>query len=217
MSKHISIAIDGPSGAGKSTIAKKLAEDLDIAYLDTGAMYRAITFFALDQKIDIKDEEALYKSLDHFQLSMDKDQIFINGKDVHKEIRSKEVTRNVSLVASYPRIRQYLVSLQRKVAEESSAVLDGRDIGSVVLPHASIKFFLTASVEERAKRRFFDSKNKSDQTLEEIQADIEKRDHLDSNRKESPLVQSEDAILIDSSHMSIEEVLAFMKEKIYAL
>lgn len=213
----ITIAIDGPSGAGKSTIAKRLANELGFTYLDTGAMYRAITQYVIEHDIDPEDEEAVSDTVDHVDVQLDGNSVFLNGEDVTKQIRSKEVTALVSLVSSYAAVRQHMLHLQRMQALQSSSILDGRDIGTHVLPDATIKFYLTASVEERARRRFEQIKDSQDVSFEWVKADIERRDHFDSNRKVAPLRRAEDAILIDSTNMNIDEVVQKMKEYVDVL
>lgn len=205
-----SIAIDGPSGAGKSTIAKLLAKELGFSYLDTGAMYRAITHYCLKESCPVDQEAAVVDSLDDFDIRVIGDDILVNGNDVSQEIRSQEVTEQVSLIASYKEVRDFLVKKQRELSEDTNIVLDGRDIGTVVLPNASMKFYLTASPEVRANRRFYDVKNVSGMALEETLQDIIRRDSFDSTRKESPLRQADDAIFIDSSDLTTDEVVQLM-------
>lgn len=205
--KNISIAIDGPSGAGKSTIAKILADRLSYHYLDTGAMYRAITWYCLDRSLNLEDEEEVCAALTEVLLEINRERVLVNGEDVRSEIRSQEITDRVSLVSSYRCVRHFLVDKQRELAQGMNIVLDGRDIGTVVLPEAQVKFYLTASLDARAQRRLQDPKNRSAYSYEEIRKDLERRDYFDSHRKESPLKQAEDAILIDSTDMSIDEVV----------
>lgn len=207
-----SIAIDGPSGSGKSTISKILAEKIGFNYLDTGAMYRSYTYFYLLNKIDITDECEINKHIDEIHLDIIDGVFYLNDKDISKEIRSEEVTKNVSLVSSYKKVRENLVFIQRKIAKKSNIILDGRDIGSFVLKDASIKFFLTASAEVRAKRRLFDEKEQNNSNFEDVLEDIIRRDEFDSNREITPLVKADDAILIDSSELSIDGVVQLMIE-----
>lgn len=198
------IALDGPSGSGKSTIANILAKKLKISYLNTGSMYRAVTLFFLEnniEKLDKIDIDLLRK----INIDIKEDRVFLNGKDVSEKIRNKEVTENVSWVSSISLVRKYLVDMQRKISQNKSIILDGRDIGTVVFPNAKYKFFLVASSEIRAKRRY--EQNEIDKSLEEIQKDIEKRDYLDSHREISPLKKAEDAIEIDSSNLTIDETI----------
>lgn len=206
-----SIAIDGPAGAGKSTIAKRLSEDLSFNYLDTGAMYRSYTYYFLVNNIDVNDENLINSKLNDINLSIKDNKFYLDGKDISKEIRSEEVTKNVSLVSSYKKVREKLVEMQRNIAKKSNIILDGRDIGSYVLKDASIKFFLTASAEERARRRLQDSKE-ANQDFEAVLADIKRRDEFDSTRKITPLIKAEDAILIDSTDLSEDGVIELMKK-----
>lgn len=198
------IALDGPSGSGKSTIANILAKKLKISYLNTGSMYRALTLYFLEN--GIKNEKQIdLNILQNIKIDINEDRVFLNGKDVSDEIRNKIVTENVSWVSSIPLVRKYLVDMQRKISENKSIILDGRDIGTVVFPDAKYKFFLVASSEIRAKRRY--EQNEIDKSLEEIQKDIEKRDYIDSHREISPLKKASDAIEIDSSNLTIDETI----------
>lgn len=203
MSKFI-IALDGPSGSGKSTIANILSKKLNISYLNTGSMYRALTLYFLENGIT-NEEQIQLDFLQNIKIDINEDRVFLNGKDVSEEIRNKIVTENVSWVSSIPLVRKYLVDLQRKISENKSIILDGRDIGTVVFPKAKYKFFLVASSEVRAKRRY--EQNEIDKSLEEIQKDIEKRDYIDSHREISPLKKAKDAIEIDSSNLTIDETI----------
>lgn len=198
------IALDGPSGSGKSTIANILAKKLKISYLNTGSMYRAVTLFFLENNIEKSDKIDIYL-LRKINIDIKEDRVFLNEKDVSDKIRNKEVTENVSWVSSIFLVREYLVDMQRKISQNKSIILDGRDIGTVVFPNAKYKFFLVASSEVRAKRRY--EQNEIDKSLEEIQKDIEKRDYLDSHREISPLKKAEDAIEIDSSNLTIDETI----------
>ena len=198
------IALDGPSGSGKSTIANILANKLKISYLNTGSMYRALTLYFLENNIKNESEIDL-DLLKKINIDIKGDRVFLNGKDVSKEIRNKIVTENVSWVSSISKVRQHLVEMQRNISKNKSIILDGRDIGTVVFPDAKYKFFLTASSEVRAKRRF--EQNEIDKSLEEIQKDIEKRDYIDSHRKISPLKKAKDAIEIDSSNLTIDQTI----------
>ncbi|WP_058990315.1 (d)CMP kinase [Anaerococcus rubeinfantis] len=204
------IALDGPSGSGKSTIANILAKKLKISYLNTGSMYRALTLYFLENGIENEDQIDL-NLLKNIKIDINGDRVFLNGKDVSEEIRNKIVTENVSWVSSIPLVRKYLVDLQRKISENKSIILDGRDIGTVVFPNAKYKFFLVASSEIRAKRRY--EQNEIDKSLEEIQKDIEKRDYIDSHREISPLKKADDAIEIDSSNLTIDETIDEILEK----
>lgn len=198
------IALDGPSGSGKSTIANLLAKKLKISYLNTGSMYRALTLYFL--KNNIKKSDDFDKNiLENINIDINKDKVFLNGEDVRKEIRDKEVTENVSWVSSMPEVRKYLVEMQRNISNNKSIILDGRDIGTVVFPNAKYKFYLTASSYVRAKRRF--DQKEIDKSFEEIKEDIEKRDYLDSHREISPLKKADDAIEIDSSDLTISQTI----------
>ena len=199
------IAIDGPAGAGKSTVAKKVAKKLGFVYLDTGAMYRAITLKVLNTKIDLDDEQAVFLAAKDGKLDFSSDGIILDGKLVEKEIRSSEVTKNVSKVSSYGKVREVLVDKQREISKGKNSVVDGRDIGTVVFPDAWLKIFLTASVDERASRRFKEIK-KAKASFEEIKKAIEERDYLDSNREISPLKQASDAVLLDTTAKNIDQV-----------
>lgn len=198
------IALDGPSGSGKSTIANILAKKLKISYLNTGSMYRAVTLFFLENNIK-KSDKIDIDLLRKINIDIKEDRVFLNEKDVSEKIRNKEVTENVSWVSSISLVRKYLVDMQRKISQNKSIILDGRDIGTVVFPNAKYKFFLVASSEVRAKRRY--EQNEIVKSLEEIQKDIEKRDYLDSHREISPLKKAEDAIEIDSSNLTIDETI----------
>ena len=201
------IAIDGPAGAGKSTIAKIVAKKLNIEYIDTGAMYRAITLKALKLGIDMEDENGYY-FLNDTHLDICNGRVIMDHQDVSEAIRTVEVTENVSTPSKIARVRSFLVDYQRKISESKSIIMDGRDIGTVVLPNAELKIYLTASVECRAKRRMLEREQSGVfKSLEETMIEIETRDHKDSTRKISPLKCAEDAIVIDSSNMTIDEVV----------
>lgn len=204
-----SIAIDGPSGAGKSTISKMLADRIGFEYLDTGAMYRAFTLYYLKNNLDINDESIVENNIKNIELEIHDGHFYLNNVNVDNEIRSQEVTKNVSLISSYKSIRKYLVKEQRRISEKANIVVDGRDIGTKVLPNASIKFYLTADENVRAKRRL-DQLNDSSLSFDEILKDIIRRDDYDSNRKISPLRKADDALEIDSSNITIEQVINTM-------
>lgn len=215
--KNIQIALDGPAGAGKSTIAKQLAAQLDYVYIDTGAMYRAVTLAALEQNLNLEDGQALgelMKSLDLRLTPGEQGQrVFIGEREVTEAIRTNEVTNNVSFVARQAEVRTALVVAQRKLAERGGIVMDGRDIGTVVLPNAELKVFLTASVEERASRRHRENIARGmDSDLPSLQADIALRDKRDSERTVSPLKQAEDAIYLDTTEMNIDQVVTRLTE-----
>lgn len=219
--KKLVVAIDGPAAAGKSTVAKMVAKKIGATYIDTGAMYRAVTYFALSQNIDPKDESAVVSLLPKLKLDIKEDErIFLNGTDVTKQIRSIEVNDNVSYVASYKDIRLALVDIQRKMSESISVVMDGRDIGTYVLPNADIKIFQVASVGTRALRRYKENISKGIQCeLEDIEICLKKRDHIDSTRTFAPLKPADDSIVLDTSNLSIEEavdaVIEIIKKKGY--
>ncbi|SOC20164.1 cytidylate kinase [Ureibacillus xyleni] len=210
MGKKIQIAIDGPAGAGKSTIAKIVAESLGFTYIDTGAMYRAVTYKAMKENIGLSDEKSLEKMLLNTSIILKPSEngqlVFVDGEDVSQLIRSNEVTANVSEVAAHPIIREILVAKQQELAAIGGIVMDGRDIGTHVLRDAELKIYMSASVEERAKRRFIDNEKRGiPSTIESLKEEIAKRDKLDSEREASPLIQAEDAIYLDTTHLSIEE------------
>lgn len=207
--KLISVAIDGPSAAGKSTIAKIVATKLSLTYIDTGAMYRAFTWYVLEKNIDPNNEVDCTSVIPNVHIHLNKDgKVFCNKIDVTKEIRGLEVTKHVSVVSSYRAIRLALVELQREMAKKDSVIMDGRDIGTYVLPSADVKIFLVASVETRAIRRYKENIEKGIECdLEFIKKDIERRDKFDSSRSFAPLKQAEDAILLDTSDLNIEQVV----------
>lgn len=215
----INIAIDGPSAAGKSTIAKILAKQLGYAHLDTGAMYRCVGYAAKCQQIANDDETALAAMLDHLDIHFDAaGNVYIADQDVSKEIRTNDMSMAASAVSAHPMVRERLVAKQQKIAQGKGYILDGRDIGTVVLPQAELKIYMIASVEARAQRRFKEYQEKGIAAdYDEIYQDIERRDYQDMNRKTSPLRKSEDAVEIDTSDMSIEEVVhtieQILKEK----
>ena len=206
------IAIDGPGGAGKSTIAKLLAEKLDFIHLDTGAMYRAVTLAALKNDINFDAEDKLVELAQNIDITFnEKGEIFLNNKNVSEEIRTAEVNNHVSETAAVKGVREVLVEKQQQLAQNNKVVMDGRDITTVVLPEAEYKFFLTASLEERAKRRYQEVKSKNrDADFEKIKKSIARRDKLDSERKHSPLKKAEDAVVVDTTNLSITQVLAKM-------
>ena len=224
MNTHkIAVAVDGPAGAGKSSISKIVAKKLGYLYIDTGAMYRSVTWAVLHNHIDVNNQKAVEALLPELDLTMeasdDSCKVFIAGQDVTDCIRTPQVNNAVSIVASYKGVRQYLVERQRLMAEAGGVILDGRDIGSVVLPNAELKIYLTASVEARAMRRYLEVKGTvNEQTLEDIKDSVMQRDDMDKNRKESPLIQVEDAVLVDSSEMTfdetVEHILHLVQERI---
>ena len=221
--KKIAIAIDGPAGAGKSSISKVVANELGYLYIDTGAMYRGVTWAVLDSHVDVKnqkDVESLLPSLDlTLEPTANACKVFVKGQDVTDLIRQQQINENVSTIASYKGVREYLVERQQAMAAIGGVILDGRDIGSVVLPDAELKIYLTASVDARAKRRWLEVQGTSnEQPLEDIKKNVESRDEMDKNRDESPLVCVEDAIVVDSSNMTFEEtvehILHLVQERI---
>lgn len=208
---NIQIAIDGPSGAGKSTMAKTIARKLGVLYLDTGAMYRAVALKAIKSGIDTKDSQALSDMVKDIDLLIAHEngvqKVLLDGKDVTEEIRTPAVTVGSSDVAVIPAVREKMVELQREIAKNNSVIMDGRDIGTHVLPNADVKIFLTASLEDRAKRRYEELKEKGTlkQTFEEVKSEMEYRDKNDSSRAHSPLKKADDAILLDTTGFSVEE------------
>ena len=221
--KKIAIAIDGPAGAGKSSISKVVANELGYLYIDTGAMYRGVTWAVLDSHVDVKnqkDVESLLPSLDlTLEPTANACKVFVKGQDVTNLIRQQQINENVSTIASYKGVREYLVERQQAMAAVGGVILDGRDIGSVVLPKAELKIYLTASVDARAKRRWLEVQGTSnEQSLEDIKKNVESRDEMDKNRDESPLVCVEDAIVVDSSNMTFDEavkhILHLVQERI---
>jgi len=215
----LNIAIDGPAGAGKSTMAKLLAKRLNIIYLDTGAMYRAVALEAMEKGVNLHDEEALSQLLDRIDIDIryiDGEQhVFVNERDITDRLRTPDVSKGASEVAVIPSVRVKLAELQRRIASVHDVVMDGRDIGTYVLPNANIKFYLTASVEERARRRLLEMREKGyEHSLEEVEEDIRARDKNDSGRDFAPLRKADDAVLIDSTDKTIEEVVEEMMDYI---
>lgn len=209
ISKYEVITLDGPSGAGKSTIAKLLAKKLSFKYLDTGAMYRAVTLYMIKHHIDINNNSEVISALNNLSINFDNaGRIYLDNEDVTEAIRSMEVVNLVSKVSSISIVRQNMVSLQRKIAEGGNYVVDGRDIGSVVFPNSKYKFYMDASLDERAKRRHNEEVSKGKNiTYEEVRESIRKRDEFDSNREDSPLVVPQNANIIDTTSMTIDEVV----------
>lgn len=213
--QNIIVAIDGPAGSGKSTIAKIIADKYNFTYIDTGAMYRMITLYCLDNNVNFKDEFAIKNALAKISLDMQGDKFFLNSKEVTQNIREPRINENVSQIASIKVVRDNLVNLQRKISEGKNVILDGRDIGTVVFPNAQIKIYLIASPEERANRRYKELIQKgTDISYDEVLKSIKERDYIDSTRKESPLTKAADAIELDSTGLKIEEVLAFISKRI---
>ncbi|MFK5883965.1 MAG: (d)CMP kinase [Candidatus Izemoplasma sp.] len=211
---YIQIAIDGPAGAGKSTVAKLLSKRLDFIYIDTGAMYRAITLKAINMKVDLNEEDQ-FDFLEQTSFTYTGSTLLMDGKDISGAIRGNEVSSNVSMVSSHYCVREKLVDIQQQMAKNRSVVMDGRDIGYVVLPDAKYKYYVTASIKERASRRYKDNLNRGIKgDLDAIEKDIERRDYLDQTRAHNPLKPAEDAIIIDTSDLSITQVVEFIAKKI---
>lgn len=214
MTMGLQVAIDGPASAGKSTVAKRVAKKFGYVYCDTGAMYRAVTLAALQQGLSMTDTEEISELAKQikitFQPAEPEQQVFINGQEVTRDIRLPKVAKNVSAVAAIPTVRQEMTKQQRQIAAEGGIVMDGRDIGTTVLPHAPVKIFMVATAHERARRRYLENKQKGITTtsLEELQRAIELRDQKDSTRKVSPLTQASDAIRLDTTNLTIDEVVA---------
>jgi len=209
MNKNIQIAIDGPAGAGKSTIAKIVAESLGFTYIDTGAMYRAVTYKAMQQNIHLNDEAKLAAMLASSTIELKPSPqgqlVFLDGENVSDAIRSNEVTSSVSQVAAHAKVREMLVAQQQKLAANGSVVMDGRDIATHVLKDAELKIFMSATVEERARRRFIDNEKRGiASSIEKLQEEIALRDKMDSEREASPLIQAADAIYLDTTALSID-------------
>lgn len=209
------IAVDGPAGAGKSTIAKMIAKEMNLIYVDTGAMYRAMAYYMISQNVDINDTDAVARKCLDAEIRIiyeNGEQIVIlNGKNVNPYLRTEETGNAASVVSTIGRVREKLVELQQKMAEDTDLIMDGRDIGTCVLPNAQLKIYLTASASVRAQRRYQEMLAKGQEcNLEEIEAIIIERDFRDMNRDISPLKQADDAILVDTSNMSIEEVVAYV-------
>ncbi|MDD2215205.1 MAG: (d)CMP kinase [Eubacteriales bacterium] len=215
MEKVFQIAIDGPSGAGKSTIAKELAKALCIDYIDTGAMYRAVAYKMLQKRIDLSEKDAIKVMLKNTDINFSKGETVLDGKVISDQIRTPEISRLASTVSALTEVREKLVASQRDMGSTKSVIMDGRDIGTNVFPKAKYKFFLTASVEERARRRWQELKEKGQpMDLSQVVADIEERDRNDSMRVLNPLRKAEDAVVLDTTGFSIEEVTAFILKMI---
>ena len=212
---NLIVAIDGPAGSGKSTIAKLLAKKYDLTYIDTGAMYRMITLYLLENNIDISDLKEIERVLNTVNLDMQGDKFFLDNVDVSTKIREKRINDNVSKVASIKIVRSNLVDLQRKISNNKDVILDGRDVGTVIFPNAQVKIFLIASPEERARRRYNEFlEKKTEITYDEVLKSIKERDHIDSTRDESPFVKADDAIELDSTNLTIEDVINFISKEI---
>lgn len=210
--KRFSIAVDGPAGSGKSTVAKQVAKQLGMIYVDTGAMYRTVALYCMQEHISLEDEAAVVAALDNLNMEIqpqaEGQRIFLNGQDVTEQIRAAEIGKGASTVGAYQKVRERMVELQQAMAQEHSVIMDGRDIGTVVLPEAEVKIYLDAGVEERARRRMGELEAKGETAdLEEIKKMILQRDHNDMNRVHSPLRKAEDAVSLDSTGMCVEEVM----------
>jgi cytidylate kinase len=219
MTRPLIIAIDGPSGAGKSTLGRLIARELNLLYIDTGAMYRAAALAVMESGVRLSDRAEIARVVDRAQINLAGDpdslQVMLDGRDISDEIRTEEVSHAASVISVVPEVRRALVRRQRELGSHGSVVLDGRDIGTVVFPNADIKFFLTAAPEERATRRYEEDRlRERDVTFEETLADINTRDQRDSTREDSPLAIAEDAVVIDSTELSIRDVFERMMEVI---
>lgn len=214
----INVAIDGPAGAGKSSIAKAVAKNTGYIYADTGALYRSVAYYAISKGVNPEDSKSVISLLDGLEIKLEykdgQQRVTAAGEDVSDKIRTPEVSMGASNVSAIPEVRTFLFDLQKKIAAENNIIMDGRDIGTVVLPNAQLKIFLTASAEERARRRFAELKDTEGVTMESILADIIKRDENDMNRAVSPLKQADDAVLVDTTEMTIDEVIALLEKMI---
>ena len=220
MNKHLTIAMDGPAGSGKSTVARRIAEQVGYLYLDSGAMYRAMTLLAIRKGVSPTDVPALVWLVQGCRMDFaDNGKItLLDGEDVSDAIRTPEINRMVSDIAKIPELRHEIVEQQRRIGEKGGIVAEGRDITTVVFPSANLKFYLNASVEERAKRRFAEETAKGIEcTLEQVEEDIRIRDEKDRSREHSPLRTAEDAIVLDTTHMTIDQVVDFVTERIRGL
>lgn len=216
--KIFNITLDGPSGSGKTSIAKAVAKELDIAYLDTGAMYRSVAYYMISNDISVEDVETVVANLDKINMEIirekDQQRMIVNGEDITGFIRTPNISAGASTVSKIKEVRLKLVEMQRKIAHNTSCVIDGRDIGSFVLPDAEFKFYLTADVDVRAKRRYLELKDKTDTTLEEVKSVMIARDDQDSKRAFAPLVVPQGAFVIDTTNLKFEEVLDLVLSKI---
>lgn len=215
---QVTVAIDGPASSGKSTVAKRIADELNLIYVDSGAMYRTITYVVLEKGIDLSDQDSIMRELNQvsieFEKTADGQLVYCNGQDVTVEIRQNDVTNAVSAVSAHPKVRAELVERQRSLSQKQPTIMDGRDIGTVVFPDANVKVFLVASVDQRAERRFKENTLKGiESDLSKLKQEISARDYKDSTREVSPLTKASDAIEIDTTSLSIDEVV----EKITAI
>ena len=217
MAKHYSIAIDGPAGAGKSTIARRLAKEMGYYYVDTGAIYRTVAYFLDLLGVSPKDVDGVERYIDELTINIMYDEegrqhMLMNGMDVTDDIRTQDISQKASLVSAHKVVRDMLLDMQRQVARENNVIMDGRDIGTVVLPKADVKIFLTASAEIRAKRRYDELVAKGQKTtLGQVLKDVEQRDYQDTHREIAPLKQAKDAVLLDTSDLDIDGVVAAIK------
>ena len=217
MAKHYSIAIDGPAGAGKSTIARRLAKEMGYYYVDTGAIYRTVAYFMDLLGVSPKDVDGVERYIDELTINIfydeeGKQHMLMNGMDVTDDIRTQDISQKASLVSAHKVVRDMLLDMQRQVARENNVIMDGRDIGTVVLPNANVKIFLTASAEIRAKRRYDELGAKGQKTtLGQVLKDVEQRDYQDTHREIAPLKQAKDAVLLDTSNLDIDGVVAAIK------
>ncbi len=208
---NLSIAIDGPAGAGKSTIARQIAEILNLIYIDTGAMYRAFTLKILTDNISLRDSNLIRKTLENTKIDIINTSVYLDKVKVDKEIRSPKINSMVSEVATLPFVRQVLVKMQQAIAKDNNVIMDGRDIGTRVLPNANFKFFITASIEERAKRRYKELIEKGyNCTIDDIISELSQRDRIDSQRSMDPLKKADDATVIDTTDKTIDDVINYI-------
>ncbi len=221
--KHINIAIDGPSGAGKSSVAKQVAKKLGIVYVDTGAMYRAIGLYVFRKNVDPDDAERVISLLPELEITLGytngEQRVYLNGEDVSTQIRQNEISMYASKVSAIPKVREFLLEMQRELARKNSVIMDGRDIGTVILPNADLKIYMTASAENRAERRYLELRAKgSDISFSEVLSDMIQRDENDSKRSCAPAVAAEDAVLFDNSgydlDQSVEYVLKLLSDRL---
>nr|WP_313964170.1 (d)CMP kinase [uncultured Peptostreptococcus sp.] len=213
--ENLVIAIDGPAGAGKSTISKLIAKNLGINYIDTGAMYRAITYKCIKEDIDVNDIQRVVDLCSRTDVDFVDNYIYLDGQHLNEEIRTLQVSSRVSDVAKIPQVREFLLEKQREIGKRSDVILDGRDVGTHIFPDAKYKFFLNASAQERGRRRYQELIDKGQSVvLEEIIEDIKKRDYIDSTREVAPLVKADDAIEVDTTSMTIDQVVTYISDMV---
>ncbi|MGG7164142.1 (d)CMP kinase [Clostridium ihumii] len=211
----MSVAIDGPAGAGKSTIAKIVGEKFNLMYINTGSMYRAITYIAMNKNISPSDKQGLMEVLNSVEMHFDGDNLILNGEDITEKLTMPVISNNVSNYAKIPEVREKLVKMQQDIAKKYDVIMDGRDIGTVVLKDSKFKYYLTATAETRAQRRFEELKSKNiEVNFNDLLEDIKKRDYIDSTREKDPLVKADDAIEIDSSNLGIDDVVEVISNNI---